>query len=339
MKKTSESNEILKNFKELKAKIKKIKRSPKIGSIYKLYSEQQELTIRNTTLERQHKVYFLYIAPIENLRADDIEPLFLQAKILRPLFLEKKFTTLLYVTRLMVTLLDFAKACNLISVNSLKEIYTLPIIKKSQSEMNRLLVHRPTLAFDNLRYELMQVIKTFKKTCLKRQLLLEISLRTILRPREVCSLKIDDLDDKEHILIVRNTKTLIEFKIPTTFRLEKIIHQAFIEFGSSDSRYIFCGGRNKKSSLSPQTLNRALKDLGYKNRLCAHGIRSVASNYFAQHVDQIHPYVAEAMLQHSVGTKVSRAYRRYDYFHERKKATKIWNDFLDGIYHQLYIDL
>lgn len=331
----TETNELIKNFKELKSRIRKIKRSPKIGEIYKIYSEQQELTIRRTTLERQNKVYILYIAPIESFRADDLEPLYIQEHLLKKLFIEKKYTTLLYTTRLLVTLLDFSKACNLISSNPLKEIYTLPIIMKSQREMNRLLVHRPTLSFENLRYELMQVIKTFKNTSVKRQLLLEISLRTILSPREVCSLKIDDLNLFEHILIVRNTKTLIVFKIQTSERLEKIILKSYNEFGSKTSRFVFSGSRNKNSSLSPQTLNRALKDLGFKKKLCAHGIRSVASNYFSSHVDQIHPYVAEAMLQHSVGTKVSRAYRRDDYYNERIKASKLWNDFLDGIYRQL----
>jgi len=105
----TETNELIKNFKELKSRIRKIKRSPKIGEIYKIYSEQQELTIRRTTLERQNKVYVLYIAPIESFRADDLEPLYIQEHLLKKLFIEKKYTTLLYTTRLLVTLLDFAK--------------------------------------------------------------------------------------------------------------------------------------------------------------------------------------------------------------------------------------
>lgn len=86
-------------------------------------------------------------------------------------------------------------------------------------------------------------------------------------------------------------------------------------------------------------MNKALKDLGFKDKLCAHGLRSVASNYFASHSDIIHPWTAEAMLQHAVGSAVARAYRRDNYFSERVKASKIWNDFIDGIYKQLRIEI
>jgi len=43
----------------------------------------------------------------------------------------------------------------------------------------------------------------------------------------------------------------------------------------------------------------------------------------------------QQVLQHSVGSAVARAYRRDNYFAERVKAGKIWNDWLDGIYRQL----
>lgn len=331
-----EIDEELNRYKEIKKKINKIRRSPKIGEIYKIYNEQQELTLKKTTLNRQHKIYTLYLGQLEKIRADDLEPLFIQEKILKHLFKQKKFTTLLYVTRLLVTLLDFAKACNLIKNNSLKEIYTLPIIKKSQKEMSRNTKHRPTLAYEDLRYNLMQLIKTFtNKACLRRILLLDLSLRTILRPREVCSLKITDLDLEKHILKVHNTKTMLIYQIHTTATLEKNLLKAYENFGDDKNKWIFSGIRDKNKPLSPQTMNRALKDLGYKDILCAHGIRSIASNFFAQHSDKIHPWTAEAMLQHSVGTKVSRAYRHDDYFNERIKASEIWNEFLDNIYRQL----
>lgn len=340
IKNTKQINEELRKYRELTKKIKKIRRSPKIGAIYKIYNEQQELTLKKTTLNRQDKVYYLYLGPLENIRADQLEPLYIQEKLLKKLYRQKKYTTLLYLTRLLVTLLDFAKACNLIKVNPLKEIYTLPIIKKSQIEMNRNTQHRPTLPYENLRYNLMQVIKTFNnKACLRRKLLFDLSLRTILRPREVCTLKITDLNLDKHILTVKNTKTLLSYKLHTTHTLEKNLIKAYENFGSKEYKWIFSGIRDHKKALSSQTLNKALKELGYKDILCAHGIRSIASNFFAQHSEQIHPWTAEAMLQHSVGTKVSRAYRHDDYFSDRIKASELWNSYIDNIYKQLKIDI
>ena len=136
-----------------------------------------------------------------------------------------------------------------------------------------------------------------------------------------------------------NTKTLAKFVIPTSKRLEKALIQAHSNYGSSTHNWVFSGIKKKDQPLSSQSLNRALKDLGYKDKLCAHGIRSIASNFFAAHSDKIHPWTAEAMLQHSVGTAVARAYRRDSYFAERVKAGQIWNEWLDGIYRQLKIDI
>lgn len=332
--------EFSQNLKEFSLKLKKLKRSPKFGKVFELYRQQQLLTLSENTLNRQFKVYIKHLDKLNDLRLDRIEPLFIQEFILKDLYLDGKYTTLLYITRLLVTFFDFALTCGLISVNPLKKIYTLPLLKKSLQMQNRLLKHRATLNYKNLRYELMQVIKVFeKKGSERRKLLLEISLRTILRPREVCSLKITDLDCKRMVLKVYKTKTLDVFEIPLTDSLLKAVNRAYSLFGSKSHGYVFSGLRDKKKPLSPQTLNKALKELGFKDRLCAHGIRSIASNYFASHSDKIHPWVAEAMLQHSVGTKVARAYRHDNYFYERVKVTQLWNNFLDGIYNQLRISL
>ena len=328
------------NLKEFSLKLKKLKRSPKFGKVFELYRQQELLTLSENTLNRQFKVYQKHLDKLNDLRIDKIEPLFVQEFLLKELYLEEKYTTLLYITRLLVTFFDFAQTCGLIQTNPLKQIYALPLLKKSQQMQNRLLKHRATLNYKNLRFELMQVIKTFeKKGSARRKLLLEISLRTILRPREVCSLKITDLDLKRMVLKVYKTKTLDLFEIPLTDPLLKALNQAYALFGSKTHGFIFSGLRDQNKPLSPQTLNKALKELGFKDKLCAHGIRSIASNYFAAHSDKIHPWVAEAMLQHSVGSRVARAYRHDDYFYERVKVTELWNNFLDGIYGQLRIPL
>lgn len=336
MKSSKSKTQNLNSDQQFIKKIKLIKRSPKLGRVYEIYREEQQATLCNTTLTRQNKIWLKHLSIIEDHRIDKLEPLFIQKKILKPIFIKEKYTTCVYTARLLVTILDFSVACNLISRNPLKEIFTLPLLKKAAQQQTKQIQHRVTLPYDNLRTELMQVIKTFnRKTCKRRQLLLEISLRTILRPREVTSLKISDLNLEKHTLTVHNTKTLNEFIIPTSESLENALIEAHKLFGNSKYKWIFAGLREQSLPLSSQTLNKALKDLGYKEKLCAHGIRSVASNYFASHSDEIHPWTAEAMLQHSVGSAVARAYRRDNYFSERVKAGKIWNEWLDGIYRQL----
>lgn len=325
-------------FMDFERSLKALRRSPRLGKIYTIYQEQTKLTLSTASYEFQKKIYCLYLANIENLRADRLEPLFIQKSILMPLYQDEKYATLLNVTRLLVTILDFAKACKIIEMNPLKEIYILPLLKRSQTLMSKRQMHRPTLPYSDLRNRLMSVIKLFHSNPnRRRQMLLEISLRTILRPREVVTLKITDLDTKRKILNVHNTKTLQLYQLHVTERLEKILKESFTLFGSSNEGWLFAGIRNKDSHLLSQTLNKAMIDYGLKGILCAHGIRSIASNFFASHSDKVHPWVAEAMLQHSIGSRTARAYRHDDFFNERIKASIIWNNWLDGIYKQLRI--
>lgn len=318
--------------------IKNLRRSPKVGQIFTLYMFQQNRILKPTTRELHIKLFRVHLAGIETFRADRIEPLYFQEKVLRPLFNDEKYASLLAVTRLLMVILDFAKACKIIQDNPIKEIYTLPILKSAQRLMNRKLTHRSTLPFDNLRNELMRVIRTFhQQATLRRQLLLEIALRTILRPREVVSIRITNLDEHRKLLNVYSTKNLDCYVLHTPDSLGRCLKKAYSLFGSVEQGYIFASPRDRNKPLSPQTLNKALTDMGFQGVLCAHGIRSIASNFFAAHSDQIHPWTAEAMLQHSIGTKVSRAYRRDDYMNERIKAAIIWNKWLDGIYGQLRI--
>lgn len=188
-----------------------------------------------------------------------------------------------------------------------------------------------------LRSELKEVLETFKnQCCLRQQLLFEIQLRTILRPGEAVKLKFCDLDLKQHLLTVHQTKTKECFLIPTTKSLELCLIKAYQHFGSSSESWIFSGVRNPKHHLSPQTLNKAIKDHGYKGKLSAHGLRSVAANYFAKNEAKVPPYVAEACLQHScANAAVVKAYRHDDYLSSRRKAMALYNNWIDGIYAEL----
>lgn len=75
MNKTSDS-EFLKS-------IKRVKRSPKLGLIYEIYRKEQELTLCTDTLNRQNKVWIKHLAPIQDMRIDRMEPLYIQQRIFK----------------------------------------------------------------------------------------------------------------------------------------------------------------------------------------------------------------------------------------------------------------
>ena len=334
MRKTSESDAAKS---ELAVKLSKLRRSPKIGQIFELFRAEMEQVLRTSTLNKLDKVWYAHLSALENLRADRLSPLEFQKLVLQKRYDEGSYYTVTLLARIYKQLTGFAAAVGVLADDPMETLGALPLVKKAARLSEQQARHRPTLDYRHLRSELKQVLETFRnQCCLRQQLLLEVQLRTILRPGEAVKLKLCDLDLKAHLLTVHQTKTKEMFLIPTTKSLELCLIKAYQHFGSSTEGWIIAGLRDPKNHLSPQTLNKALKDHGYKDVLCAHGLRSVAANFFAKNETKVPPYVAEACLQHScANAAVVKAYRRDDYLGSRRKAMALYNDWIDGIYAEL----
>lgn len=322
------TDETLKLMKELRS----LRRSPKLGRLYAVYLRENRAFLKETTLKRTQSLWDLYIEPYARTRADAVSPLWVQHELLSQFIADGRCNTALVCARLLCQVLDFAVTIGAIKENPAARVWDLPAVRGMRLKSAQNVTHRPSFDHREITSELKKLIKLFEKTNERRRLLLKLSLMLLLRPGEIVRLKITDLDEKEHILIARCTKTRALFKIPSDSRLEALLKQIFETCGDRGTGWIFCGIRDHRLPLSPQTLNRALKDLGYKGRLCAHGIRSIGSNFFAHHDKEVPPYVREAILQHS-GGKVERAYRRDDdYLKQRRKAMSLWWDYLDRLY-------
>ena len=315
--------------------ISKLKRSPKIGRIYELYREQNKYTIKDSTHHRQMKAWLTHLYVLDNIRADRITPLEFQAKILEKLFNEGKYTSVVYLARLSIQVLDFAVVIGVIAINPLSKLFNLPLLKKSKRLLKENLKHKKTLDYLNLHKELKKLIYNFHKRANTLQnKLLEISLRSLLRPSEVVSLNINDISIKDKWIVVYNTKTKDRFLLPLTSSFLLSLLDAFSLFGNQKG-HIFGGKRNKSTHLSSQTLNKALKDKDMG--IHAHGCRSIGANYFARQAKHVAPFIAAACLQHvsPVTSPVESAYRHDDYLYLRRKAMERWNNYLDRIYKPL----
>ena len=93
-------------------------------------------------------------------------------------------------------------------------------------------------------------------------------------------------------------------------------------------RYLFPSERSKDRAMSNNTVNAALRRMGYtKEEMTGHGFRSMAStnlNEMGFHPDQI-----ERQLAHVEGNKIRAAYNHAEYLPERKKMMQEWADYLD----------
>jgi integrase len=93
---------------------------------------------------------------------------------------------------------------------------------------------------------------------------------------------------------------------------------------SGHHEYVFPSERNEKGHASTYTVNAAIKrSLGYKDKLVAHGLRSVAST--ALHEKGYDSLLVEACLAHADENETRAAYNRSDYLEQRRPIMNWWS--------------
>lgn len=92
---------------------------------------------------------------------------------------------------------------------------------------------------------------------------------------------------------------------------------------------LFPGSKNGAvQPISAETINKALKSLGFEGRQTGHGFRGLASTIMNER-SGINPDVIERQLAHVVGNKVRRAYNHAQHMDERHRLMQWWGDFID----------
>ncbi|MGH8629214.1 MAG: tyrosine-type recombinase/integrase, partial [Burkholderiales bacterium] len=94
--------------------------------------------------------------------------------------------------------------------------------------------------------------------------------------------------------------------------------------------YVFPGARTNGRPMSENTVNAALRRLGYaKDQMTGHGFRSMASTHLNEqgwHRDAI-----ERQLAHAERDNVRAAYNFAEHLPERRRMMQAWADYLDGL--------
>ena len=96
-------------------------------------------------------------------------------------------------------------------------------------------------------------------------------------------------------------------------------------------RYVFSGLRTPARPMSENTVNAALRRMGYaSDQMTAHGFRHMASTRLNEM--GWNPDAIERQLSHRVAGGVVRGtYNQAQYLDERRKLVQAWADYLDGL--------
>ena len=137
-----------------------------------------------------------------------------------------------------------------------------------------------------------------------------------------------DLDAEEWRIPAHRMKMREAHVVPLSSQAVAILRELHPLTGRG--RYCFPSIRTAAAPMSENTVNAALRSLGYdKDTMTGHGFRAMASTRLNELGWQ--PDVIERQLAHAERNKVRAAYNRAQYMAERKAMMQAWSDYLDGL--------
>lgn len=186
-------------------------------------------------------------------------------------------------------------------------------------------VNLPTLKPDELS-ELMLRINNARIKLVTR-CLIEWQLHTMVRPKEAADTRWDEIDfDKALWKIPPERMKMKRSHIiplsPQALTLLQVIRPI-----SGNREYVFPADKNPRKSANSQTANMALKRMGFKGKLVAHGLRSLASTTLNE--QGFDPDVIESALAHIDKNSIRAAYNRTDYIERRKTMMYWWSEHIE----------
>jgi integrase len=177
--------------------------------------------------------------------------------------------------------------------------------------------------------ELPDLMKDLKKARinLETRCLIQWQLHSIARPSEAAGAKWAeiDMDAKLWVIPAERMKKRRPHKIPLTPQMLSILDVMARHTGKRE--HIFCGFRDPRSSMNSQTVNQALKRMGYKERLVAHGLRSLASTILNE--ARFPADIIEASLAHVDQNETRGDYNRAEYIELRREMMRWWSDHIE----------
>jgi integrase len=137
-----------------------------------------------------------------------------------------------------------------------------------------------------------------------------------------------DLEKAEWRLPAEKMKARVPHVVPLSLQALAVLGD--LQPLTGRGKYLFPGVRGRGRAMSENTVNAALRRMGYsKGEMTGHGFRSMASTILNEqgwHRDAI-----ERQLAHGERDAVRAAYNYAEHLPERRKMMQSWADYLDGL--------
>ena len=137
-----------------------------------------------------------------------------------------------------------------------------------------------------------------------------------------------DLDGAEWRIPAARMKMREQHIVPLSSQAVSLLRELQPLTGSG--RFLFPSLRTNERPISNNTLNAALRRLGYSgDEMVSHGFRSMASTCLNE--QGWHPDLIELQLAHAERNEVRAAYNRAQRLDERRKMMQGWAGYLDSL--------
>ncbi|MDP8079701.1 integrase arm-type DNA-binding domain-containing protein [Phocoenobacter skyensis] len=240
---------------------------------------------------------------------------------LTPLYKQEKFETLHRCVSLLNEIMKFALNCGILEFNKCGDVGSF--------FPRQTVIHNPAIRPE----ELPQFLTKLRHSNLsaKRKQLILWQLLTMVRSSEAVTVEWAEIDFKNKLWTIPAEKMKggkRSHTVPLSTQALNVLE--VMKEISNYSRYISpFNDKQPNRPMNKETVNNAIRSMGYGGKLVAHGLRSIASTYlnetFLEQYD-----VIEACLSHEISNAVRKAYNRSNYLEQRKPLMQCWGDYVES---------
>lgn len=287
------------------------------GKFADKWIELKRKQVKKETADKAWQQMKKHVLPtLENVPIHLIKPK-LVIDILKPIEAEGKLETVKRLCRNSNEVMRLAVASGRIEVNYLADITRLFAAPKKKN----MATIKPE--------RLPELMKALANASINRstRCLVEWQLHTMTRPGEAATAKWCDInfEKKQWIIPEEIMKMNRPHIIPLSeqaLSLLKVIQQM-----SGHREYLFPNHRDPRKHASKQSVNMALKRMGFAGELVSHGLRSLASTTLNE--QGFDHDVIEVCLAHVDKNDVRAAYNRAEYLERRKEVMNWWSSHIE----------
>ena len=153
----------------------------------------------------------------------------------------------------------------------------------------------------------------------------------LVRPGELRHMEWGEVDREAGLWTIPGKKMKMgrDHSVPLANQTLSILDELKLLTGGE--RYVFPANRGRGRPMSENTVNAALRRLGYgKDEVTAHGFRATARTLLDEVLGE-RPDIIEHQLAHAVRDPNGRAYNRTAHLPERRQMMQRWADYLESL--------